>query len=39
MEKSFEVLTRKDDLTVFNGGSLKGYVRTDFKRQTLPDYL
>lgn len=32
MEKSFEVLTRKDDLTVFNGGSLKGYVRTDFKK-------
>lgn len=32
MNKSFEVLTRKDDLTVFNGGSLKGYVRTDFKK-------
>lgn len=35
MENQFEVLTRrdKDDLQEFNGGSLKGYVHTDF--QTL----
>ena len=32
MENQFEVLTRKDDLSAFNGGSLKGYVRTDFQR-------
>lgn len=31
MENQFEVLTRKDDLSAFNGGSLKGYVKTDFK--------
>ena len=31
MNKEFEVLTRKDDLSVFNGGSLKGYIKTTFK--------
>ena len=31
MEQEFEVLTRKDDLSEFNGGSLKGYVTTTFK--------
>jgi len=32
MKKSFNVSTSKEDLTAFNFGSLKGYVRTDFQR-------
>jgi hypothetical protein len=31
MEKSFKVLTSREDVDEFNCGSLKGYVRTDFQ--------